>query len=170
MNILQNLALRKIRRIIRNSKRQKSFPVLPEVRKILILCTNTDLEIKLLIADFEKAGKKVEVWAYGKRADYTKETTVYKRFGKRNTTLLGLPKSYIIQDFGRRKYDLVIDFTKEEILPLQYLLALANSPFKAGAKKQFADNYDFMIEAKENLSENELLSQIVFYLTRIESK
>jgi hypothetical protein len=169
MKIFDELALRKIRHIIRTSKRQKAFPIMSEVHKILILCTNTDLEIKLLIAGFEKEGKKVEVWAYGKQADYKKQTTAYKRFGSRDTTLLGLPKNYILRDFSGKHYDLVIDFTRETVVALQYLLAQADVPFKAGMKKQFADNYDLMIDA-DRLSENELLSQIIFYLTMIEAK
>jgi len=170
MNTLHKIALWKIRKIIRKSKRKKAFPVLANVRKILIFCANSDWEIKTLIADFEKEGKEIEVWAYDKQEDYTKSITLYKRFGKQNTTLLGLPKKEIIQDFRRTKYDLVIDLTRDEILPLQYLLALADSPFKTGLKKQFADNYDFMIELDGVFSEQKLLSQILFYLTQIEPK
>jgi hypothetical protein len=140
------------------------------VRKILVLSTNNDSEIRSLITGLKKDGKQVDVWAYNKHSSYLKDKTQFKRFGKQDVTLLSLPKNYIINNIENERYDLVIDLTKEEILPLQYLLALADSPFKAGAKKPFADNYDFMIEADSIFSEKELLAQILFYLSRIESK
>ncbi len=170
MKILQPFALRKIRKIIRNTERQKVFPNLSRVHKILILSSKNDSEIRSLTAGLKKSGKRIDVWAYNQHSSYLKEKTQYKRFGNQDITLFEIPKQYILNNIENEKYDLVIDLTKENIIPLQYLLALVDSPFKTGLKKQYADIYDFMIDTDEDLSEEKLLSQILFYLSQIEPK
>ena len=59
------------------------------------------------------------------------------------------PQNYIIDNFVKRDYDILINLCDSSCIPIKYLVAKSIARFKIGMYEENFDIYDLMIELKK---------------------
>jgi hypothetical protein len=78
------------------------------------------------------------------------------------------PTSAAAKDFTETKFDILIDLSNEDLLPLNFVTGLSKAKFKVGLQSKERSKYlDLMIDLKEGDSLDELIKQVHHYLTII---
>ncbi len=96
-------------------------------------------------------------------------------------SFLEKPQDAIVSDLLNQEYDMVMDLTLDDLIPLMYVLINAKSPFKVGRKRDELNLLDFALDLKKikeqehseeisiKIDEDYLFHQIIFYLKNIKS-
>jgi hypothetical protein len=75
-----------------------------------------------------------------------------------------------VKDFIARDFDLLIDLSLQDSLPLRYIAGLSMSLCRVGRfSEKNTDYYDFMIDIPQAATLKEYIRQITHYLTLINS-
>lgn len=174
-NIKKYLAVKSINKVLSTQERNSYYPDFKSIKTILILFRSEENEknkfIREIIADLKNQGKKVTVWGYlDKKETVTAVLPDFRLFSNSELTFYKIPKPLLAEEFTNVEYDMVIQLANEDIFPLDYLLASANSQFKVSKSKPYKGISDFMIEVDESADEVFLYNQILFYLESIKAK
>lgn len=159
----------------RKHKRQvHAFPEWSKVKHILLLfesdLTEKNLHIKQLIKELQQQGKEVTAWGYvDSKTALSGILRDYRILAHRDTNLFDKPKEIHLKDLTRRHFDVVIDLTLKDILPLKYLMLYAEADFKAGRQPEEPYLADFMVMNVNNEDPAFLFDQIIYYLKHIQS-
>lgn len=158
-------------------QREKIFRNYADIRRVLIIFESDWLErhlqVKQLIKEMQADGKEVSAWGFIDKKDRT--TPILRDFrviGAREVNVFGKPKKDVLIDFTREHYDLLIDLSINQVLPLRYMALLADVDFKVG-KSEPCEPYlhDFMIALPEGQTDAAyLFDQIKHYLQTIQTK
>lgn len=173
--IKKYFAIRSIKRILFNQKRNSHYIDFKSVKSILILfeadSEDQNLFIKNCIATLSEQGKKVSAWGYLNQKEISSPVFPYYRlFANKELSFLGIPNPALAKELQANEYDLVMQLTTKDILPLDYLLAVAISPLKISKKKSYKGISDLMIDITETSDTEFLFEQILFYLNKIKTK
>ena len=158
-------------------KRQPSnkiFPAWDKTVSILLLfesdLTEKNLQIKQLIKELQQQGKEVTAWGY---VDMKKAQSGilrdYRILAHEDTNFLDKPKEQHLKDLMRMHFDVLIDLSQRDILPLKYLMLYADADFKAGRQTNAPYLADFMVSTNGNDNPAYLFDQITYYLKNIQS-
>ena len=94
----------------------------------------------------------------------------YDFFSQHNLNWFNKPVNERVQDFIAREFDLLIDLTIQEHLPIKYVVGLSKARCKVG---RFSDDnaryYDLMIKIQPMTAFREFISQVKHYLTIIKT-
>lgn len=94
--------------------------------------------------------------------------TRFQFFNKKDLSFTLKPKSQEVQDFIHTPFDILIDLSENNSIPLNYIQAKSVASFKVGRYKEGAEKfYDFMVNLPENASVKEYIDQINYYLNYI---
>lgn len=158
----------------KQKKTQHCFPHWDAVTTVLLLfesdITEKNLQVKQLIKELQQQNKEVTAWGYvDSKNALSAILRDYRILSRRDTNLFDKPKDAHLKDLSRMHFDIVIDLSLHDLLPLRYLLMFANADFKAG--RQTVEPYlaDFMVATKEGDDPAFLFDQITYYLTNIQS-
>ena len=77
------------------------------------------------------------------------------------------PQNYIIDNFIKKEYDILINLCDSSCIPIKYLVASSVARFKIGQHEYGYEIYDLMISLKEDKSLEKLMSEIQHYLQLI---
>jgi hypothetical protein len=78
----------------------------------------------------------------------------------------GKPTSDFIEGFLQEEFDVLIDFSRRNILPLQYIAGLSSANLKTGLYgRNNAIYYDIMLHTSPEVPLDEYINQIKHYLT-----
>ena len=139
--------------------------------------------------------KKINAILFNRRAQqYLSLTPREHRFvsyKKAKTILLLFESDYteknqnihaIINELQYSEYDLLIDLTSKQVIPLEYLALYARASFKTGMRKTNLPIYDFVLDIEKvqietestepvevTVEETYLYNQIIFYLKSIQT-
>lgn len=104
--------------------------------------------IKLIKSEFKIPN--IKILAYYPKKDepeFLKSRLGLDFFTIYDLNYYALPKKAVVKNFITERFDILLDLTEVETIPLRLILFLSNSPFKVGSfseeKKPF---YDLMIE------------------------
>ena len=181
--------------------RNRRFVNYENANTVLLLFESDYIEknryIRKVITQLVADGKKVTGWGY---IDNKKATTAqlpsFKIMDKSSINWLECPKEQLLKELCEDEYDLLIDLSLNDHLPLQYICLYANAAFKTGMSRTSDDILDFKIKITpsisdemeadmkdenkvefEDLNENMfhtdqqfLFEQITFYLKNIQTK
>ena len=109
---------------------------------------------------------------YSKKQDlpYLKRSINIDYFTQKELNWFNRPEGKFINDFVKDKFEVLIDLSENNILPLQYVVAMSKAQFKIG---RFADEnlpfYDMMVDVKGK-SLSYFIEQVTTYLTLINQK
>lgn len=113
--------------------------------------------------------KQIEVIGYSKE----KETPTYVNFSVVNVlnnqeiNWLGIPSEKFAGAILDTTFDLMVDFTMEDVVPTRYLLALVNAKTKVGSPQKGRDEYfDLLVDVKDEGVE-EYQQNVVHFLKMI---
>ena len=164
---------------------EQKFVNYADANTILILFESDyiekNIEIRNIIKSMNADGKRVMAWGYlDKKQVSTPILPDFRILNNQDLDLFRKPKETFVVELKMQKFDLLIDLTTHEIIPLQYLALLSNATLKTGLKKNKVRIYDFMIEIDKKQSEIDdtdleinaayIYNQIIFYLKSIQTK
>ena len=163
-------------------ERNPRFPHLDQPLKILLIYESDPLErndnIKSIRQELLKRQMDVTMWGYLERKEIVSLVLPQSRIlGLGDYNLLGKPRDYVVRDLTAEHYDLLIDLTTRQLLPLRYLAMFAEADFKvglnlgAGVHDMLISLPDFTPEQGElaEIESSWLFNQIMGYLTTIKS-
>lgn len=163
-------------------ERNPRFPHLDQPLKILLIYESDPLErndnIKSIRQELLKRQMDVTMWGYLERKEIVSLVLPQSRIlGLGDYNLLGKPRDYVVRDLTAEHYDLLIDLTTRQLLPLRYLAMLAEADFKVGMNlgegvhDMLISLPDFTPEQGElaEIESSWLFNQIMGYLTTIKS-
>ncbi|HBI81688.1 MAG TPA: hypothetical protein DDY04_07075 [Bacteroidales bacterium] len=90
---------------------------------------------------------------------YTMEPGI-KVFSKHELNWYKKPQSLIVDEFTAKDFDILIDLTQEEVLPLQWVSTLSRAKFKVGALNYFNNPFDLIVTVDKSLGVEYLTHQI----------
>ena len=115
--------------------------------------------------------KKAKIWCMIPKYDpRTGDSEKVFFFDAKSISFLEKPNNIITGKFVSNSFDVLIDLTRKESLPLKYLASISAAHCKCGLDKPFFDFYDLKMSMQGNPSEEQLLEQILFYLKTIGTK
>ncbi len=164
---------KRIKSAIKKNERQHTFLNIANMKNILILFDNKDLnEIIHIAKELDSMGKRIFLWTYdpdknaipAKRQSLSLQTITPK-----DVSSIGSISKELIAVFESQIYDTIIDLTTENHYALKYLLSNNTAKFSIGTCKSDDRLYDFVLLKEENMGVTEVYDQIKFYLSNIRS-
>ncbi len=174
---------RRAKSFLQNNPREKRFVNYENAKTILLLFESDYSEknprIRRIIKSLINDGKKVMAWGFIDKKEIT--TAILPDFRilhHKDTDFFAKPLSTFLNELAELHFDLLLDLTMNEVIPLQYVSLYSNVYCKTGIKKSFP-NHDFVVDisgVNDNDAENPIeldatyiYEQIIFYLKKIQT-
>ena len=162
-------------RELKLNKRIKSVCNLEDAKSIGILYEATSqeqiLEIKPLVKYFFGLRKDVKAFGYVNSKKYDEchiPKLQYDFFNLKDLNWYYKPQNDYIKNFVQQEYDILINLSNSDCIPIKYLVASSIANFKVGKHEEGYDIYDLMIKLdKKEDSMRKLMSEIARYLNII---
>jgi hypothetical protein len=100
-----------------------------------------------------------------KKAVIPEEINGFSR--KQTSWWLEIPKTQLVEDFIRQKFDILIDLTGQKNFPMIYVTALSEATFKVGYAGNSTNYFDLNIQFQDQPEAGQFAEQILYYLKRI---
>lgn len=94
----------------------------------------------------------------------------YDFFYQKDLNWFYKPENYIIDNFIKKEYDILINLCDSSVIPIKYLVASSIARFKIGVYEEDYEIYDLMISLKEDKSIEKLMHEIKHYINLINKK
>ena len=180
MSYIQNFRLKinqfLFLRELKLNQRVKSVCNIDEAKSIGILYDATSeeniIKIKPFVSYFFELRKDVKALGYvnDKKLSYCHTPKLqYDFFYQKDLNWFYKPQNYIIDNFVKREYDILINLCDSSCIPIKYLVAKSIARFKIGMYEENFDIYDLMIELKKEKSIQKLMDEIKHYINLINS-
>lgn len=154
-----------------HNKRTKSVCNLASAKSVGILYEATNIEQIKKIEPFVKYffDLKKDVKALGfvnkkKLADCHIPKLNYDFFYRKDLNWYYKPQNYIINNFVKKEYDILINLSDSRCIPIKYLVASSVAHFKIGQFEEAYQIYDLMINMKKEKNTDMLMQEIINYL------
>lgn len=189
-------------KVTNESFREKRYVDYKSANTILLIFESDYIEknrfIRKAIEQLTRDGKKVFTWGFlNKKMTSTAILPSFKILDRSTIDWFGCPKAPFLKELMENKYDMLIDLTLTDILPLQYVCLYANAALKTGMSRSMNHVLDFVIkvpppepqEIPEPTEKNQrkiefqdlneslfhtdqqyLFEQLIFYLKKIQTK
>lgn len=129
-------------------------------------------EVENFVTELQKAHKEVKALGfvqYKEMKDRFLPKLSYDFFSQKEVNWFYKPMNDKVSDFIRKDFDLLLDLTMEEALPLKFIAGMSRARCKVG---RYSDDnnryYDLMIKVETHERLPELIRQIKHYLTIIQ--
>ena len=173
-NIKKNIGQWVFQRDLKFNKRIKSVSNIDDAKSIGILYDATSEKQVKTVEPFVKYffDLKKDVKALGfvnaKQLSYCHIPKLqYDFFYLKDLNWYYKPQNYIIQNFVKKEYDILINLCDSSVIPIKYLVASSLAHFKIGIHEDGFEIYDLMISLKEDKSIERLIKEIKHYINLI---
>jgi len=139
--------------ILFDASETDSFPVIKEFRKFI-----------------ENKHIKCAAFGYVRQKEIPQEMLFWKNYlfiTKSDLNWYMKPTGDAVDNFFTQDPDILIDFTKEVPLELQFLVVLSNAKFKIGSFTEQENDYDLMINLTDQNDIGYLAEQIKHYVSML---
>ena len=161
-------------RELKTNKRTKEVCNLDNAQSIGILYDATSEEqikiIKPFVSYFFDLKKDVKALGYVNSKQLSFHHTPklqYDFFYQKDLNWYYKPQNYIIDNFVKKEYDILINLCDSSIIPIKYLVASSIAHFKIGVHEENYEIYDLMISLKDDKSMKKLMHEIKHYINLI---
>ena len=161
-------------RELKINKRLKVVCNLDEAKSIGILYDATSEDqikiIKPFVTYFFDLKKEVKALGYVNSKQLSFHHTPklqYDFFYQKDLNWYYKPQNYIIDNFVKKEYDILINLCDSSIIPIKYLVASSIAHFKIGIHEENYEIYDLMISLKDDKSMEKLMHEIKHYINLI---
>lgn len=161
-------------RELKINKRSKAVCNLEDANSIGILYDATsDEQIKMVkpfVSYFFDLKKDVKALGYVNSKQLSFHHTPklqYDFFCQKDLNWFYKPQNYIIDNFVKKEYDILINLCDSSIIPIKYLVASSIAHFKIGIHEENYEIYDLMISLKDDKSMEKLMCEIKHYINLI---
>lgn len=161
-------------RELKTNKRTKEVCNLDNAQSIGILYDATSEEqlkmVKPFVSYFFNLKKDVKALGYVNSKQLSFHHTPklqYDFFYQKDLNWFYKPQNYIIDNFVKKEYDILINLCDSSIIPIKYLVASSIAHFKIGIHEENYEIYDLMISLKDDKSMQKLMHEIKHYINLI---
>jgi hypothetical protein len=92
-------------------------------------------------------------------------------FTKKDLNLFDFPKGEKVSEFIDCPFDLLLDFTENDILPMDYILGLSRAGFKAGRfRNDMVKVLDLMIKKPDDMDFDAFINSMIGYISIFNTK
>ena len=161
-------------RDLRTNKRLKEVSNLEESKSIGILYEATNSEqikkIEPFVKYFFELRKDVKALGYVNKTKLDNchiPKLNYDFFYLKDLNWYYKPQNYIIDNFVKKEYDILINLSDSNCIPIKYLVASSLAHFKIGQYEDGYEIYDLMIKLDKEKGEERLMEEIKHYLNLI---
>ena len=161
-------------RDLRTNKRLKEVSNLDAAKSVGILYNATSEEqiqqIKPFVNYFFELKKDVKALGYvnAKQLSYCHTPKLqYDFFYQKDLNWYYKPQNYIIDNFVKKEYDILINLCDSSCIPIKYLAASSIAHFKIGQHEEGYEIYDLLIALTEDKSMQKLMIEIKHYINLI---
>ena len=161
-------------RELKTNKRTKEVCNLDNAQSIGILYDATSEEqikiVKPFVSFFFDLKKDVKALGYVNSKQLSFHHTPklqYDFFYQKDLNWYYKPQNYIIDNFVKKEYDILINLCDSSIIPIKYLVASSIAHFKIGVHEENYEIYDLMISLKDDKSMEKLMHEIKHYINLI---
>jgi len=140
--------------ILFDTSHRDSFPVIKDFRKFL-----------------EDKDIRCSAYGYVAEKEIPQEMLFWKNYSfitRKNLNWYLKPVGEPVEAFFRDDPDVLFDFTLDHSLGLQFLVQLSGARFKVGCYTELENDYDLMINLKEDCNVEILVGQIKHYMELLE--
>ena len=88
-------------------------------------------------------------------------------FSKKELNWCGKPDFAQLNDFLDKDFDMIVDFSRNNLPPIHYILSTSKAKLLVGANEYMQDLYDVFIKDEDNLDYLKLLKIIRNYLLKL---
>ena len=159
---------------LKSNQRRKAVSNLEKAKSIGILYEATDADQIKKVEPFVKYffDLKKDVKALG----YVNKKTLdnfhvpklnYDFFYLKDLNWYYKPQNYIIDNFVKKEYDILINLSDSNCIPIKYLVASSLAHFKIGQFEEGFEIYDLMIKLDKDKGKERLMEEIKHYLNLI---
>ncbi|MDP7566902.1 MAG: hypothetical protein QF383_00780 [Flavobacteriales bacterium] len=161
-------------RELKTNKRTKEVCNLDNAQSIGILYDATSEDqikmVKPFVSYFFDLKKDVKALGYVNSKQLSFHHTPklqYDFFYQKDLNWYYKPQNYIIDNFVKKEYDILINLCDSSIIPIKYLVASSIAHFKIGVHEENYEIYDLMISLKDDKSMEKLMHEIKHYINLI---
>ena len=161
-------------RELKTNKRTKEVCNLDNAQSIGILYDATSEDqiktVKPFVSYFFDLKKDVKALGYVNFKQLSFHHTPklqYDFFYQKDLNWYYKPQNYIIDNFVKKEYDILINLCDSSIIPIKYLVASSIAHFKIGIHEENYEIYDLMISLKDDKSMEKLMHEIKHYINLI---
>ena len=161
-------------RELKINKRSKAVCNLEDANSIGILYDATSEEqikmVKPFVSYFFDLKKDVKALGYVNSKQLSFHHTPklqYDFFYQKDLNWYYKPQNYIIDNFVKKEYDILINLCNSKTIPIKYLVASSIAHFKIGIYEKNYEIYDLMISLKDDKSMQKLMHEIKHYINLI---
>ena len=126
--------------------------------------------VKEFRAFLKEKGINCSVYAFMNQKEIPKDMVFWKGYyiiTRRNLNWYMKPVGDDMEQFKREDPDILVDFSLEPIIALQFLVQLSSARFKIGSFTEEKNDYDLMINLAEKNDMAFLSDQIVHYVSML---
>ncbi len=161
-------------RELKINKRSKAVCNLEDANSIGILYDATSEEqikmVKPFVSYFFDLKKDVKALGFVNSKQLSFHHTPklqYDFFYQKDLNWYYKPQNYIIDNFVKKEYDILINLCNSKTIPIKYLVASSIAHFKIGIYEKNYEIYDLMISLKDDKSMQKLMHEIKHYINLI---
>ena len=159
---------------LKSNKRTKAISNLEDAKSIGILYEATDAaqikKIEPFVKYFFELKKDVKALGYvnkKKLDNHHIPKLNYDFFYLKDLNWYYKPQNYIINNFVKKEYDILINLSDSNCIPIKYLVASSLAHFKIGQFEDGFEIYDLMIKLDKDKGKERLMEEIKHYLNLI---
>lgn len=172
-------------RHIQQQTRDRHFVTYKSAKTVMLLFQSDvqeeNVAIKAIMKQLVADGKKVMAWGFvDKKEVISPILSDLRILNKKSVDFFQKPHQAFTRELGDLKFDLLLDISIREILPLRYLGLYANAYFKAGTRNSDPQIYDFVLDIQnmgngddtnsvQSIDATFIYNQIIFYLKSIQT-
>ncbi len=156
------------------SIREKNLISLENARNIGIICQIADedsyKEIHALFSKLQSHNRSVWLMSYIDKKEvpfYCLQQLSADFFCKKNLNWYGKPDFKHLNDFIYKEFDILIDFSRNNLPPLRYILSTSKAKLLVGANEYAQNLYDIFIHDETMLEPQKFLKIIHNYLLKL---
>ena len=161
-------------RDLKTNKRIKEVCNLDDARSVGILYDATlesqIKQVKPFVDYFFNLKKDVKALGYVNSNQLSFHHTPklqYDFFYKKDLNWYYKPQNYIIDNFVKKEYDILINLCDSNCIPVKYLVANSIAHFKIGQHEEGYEIYDLMISLTKDKGMEELMREVKHYINLI---
>jgi hypothetical protein len=180
-NIKNALGKRKIDKILRSNKRRLKVVNYSSAKSIGVIYPVTTTDYQDVVNKFidylrEEVGfKSIISLGYCDTKEIPNfiinQSIKYQYFTKSDLDMNNFGTSKEVKDFIKQDFEILIDFSRENINPIKHIIASSKSGLKIGRHSKENEKYfDFMVEMEKTAPISQFINQVNTFLIQVKPK
>ncbi len=161
----------KFSKALKSLRAKRSSVDFDRAETVGLLFDATELNNREIVLKFakslEKKGKKVRLLGFVNIKEDT-DNLAFPNFNQKSLDLAFMPeKSVETQEFIAKDFDILINLSLDETVPLEYIAAVSNAKFRVGPFTERTVCYELMIDVTKSKSLDAFIHQAQFFLEKM---